>query len=68
MVVLSTAHPAKFTDAVRGATGTAPEMPASLADLMDREEQVKILPNDLKKVQRFISARSRAQNPSRARA
>jgi hypothetical protein len=35
--------------------------------LVDREEQVKNLPNDLKKIQSFISARSRAQNPSGVR-
>ena len=60
MVVLSTAHPAKFTDAVREATGAAPDLPPSLAGLMDREERMEELPNDLGIVQAFIGARSRA--------
>ncbi len=60
MVALSTAHPAKFTDAVRDATGTPPQLPLSLAGLMDREERMTVLPNDLKTVQSFIGARSRA--------
>ena len=60
MVVLSTAHPAKFTDAVTQATGVAPDLPPSLAGLMEREERMEDLPNDLAIVQAFIGVRSRA--------
>ena len=34
MVVLATAHPAKFPDAVEAACGVRPELPPRLADLM----------------------------------
>ena len=38
VVTLSTAHPAKFPDAVRGATGVNPDLPARYSDLFSREE------------------------------
>ena len=40
MIVLSTAHPAKFPDAVEAACGVRPELPEWLADLMTRPERV----------------------------
>ena len=58
MVVLGTAHPAKFPDAVERATGVRPALPAHLADLMDRPERFTVLPNDASAVERFIRARS----------
>ena len=54
MVALATAHPAKFPDAVEGATGIRPELPAHLADLLDRPEQYTQQPNDLITVQNYI--------------
>lgn len=45
-VCLSTAHPAKFPDAVEAATGIRPPLPERLADLLDRSERVDALPND----------------------
>jgi threonine synthase len=57
MVALSTAHPAKFPDAVERATGHRLGLPARLADLHEREERLTALPNDLKAVQEFIKAR-----------
>ncbi len=48
MVVLATAHPAKFPDAVEAATGVRPALPPRLADLMDREERFVVLPSDQK--------------------
>ena len=47
MVTLSTAHPAKFPDAVAAATGRRPELPPFLADLHDRPERCEALPNDV---------------------
>ncbi len=60
MVVLSTAHPAKFPDAVRAASGVAPSLPAHLSDLMGRKERLTRLPADLQKVQEHINRLSRA--------
>ncbi|MFS8038739.1 threonine synthase [Xanthobacter sp. AM11] len=58
-VVLSTAHPAKFPDAVEAATGHRPALPPHMADLMTRRESVTVLPNDLAAVESFIRARAR---------
>ncbi len=56
-IVLGTAHPAKFPDAVERATGTRPVLPPHLADLMRRPERVSVLPADLAAVERFMRAR-----------
>ena len=60
MVVLGTAHPAKFPDAVEKATGVRPALPPHLADLMSRKEQFTVVPNDRFAVARFIRSRARA--------
>ena len=60
MVVLGTAHPAKFPDAVKAATGQHPPLPAHLADLMGRKERFTVQPNDQSAIERFIRARARA--------
>ncbi|BBF93836.1 threonine synthase [Blastochloris tepida] len=66
VVVLGTAHPAKFPDAVEAASGTRPALPASLGDLMSRPERMAVLPNDAATVARFVAARSRAVRPGAA--
>ena len=43
-VCLATAHPAKFTDAVKQAIGREEPLPAAFADLMEREHRMAILP------------------------
>ncbi len=45
-VALATAHPAKFPDAVERATGVRPQLPARLADLLDRPERTRAAPNE----------------------
>ncbi len=57
MVVLGTAHPAKFPDAVERATGVRPPLPEHLADLYDRKESYEVLPNDLAAVQAHVRRR-----------
>ncbi|MEM6621379.1 MAG: threonine synthase [Pseudomonadota bacterium] len=47
MVVLGTAHAAKFPDAVEEASGIRPALPARMADLYQRTERLTTLPNDL---------------------
>jgi threonine synthase len=59
-IVLSTAHPAKFPDAVEAACGVRPQLPAWLDGLMTRNEQVKIMKNDQSEVERFVLSVSRA--------
>ena len=56
-VILSTAHPAKFPDAVAKAIGRPPVMPEALKRVMDLPERLEILPNDLTLIRQFISSR-----------
>jgi threonine synthase len=60
MIVLGTAHPAKFPDAVEKAIKLRPPLPAHLADLMSRREHFTIVPNEPDAVRRFIRERARA--------
>jgi threonine synthase len=53
-VVLATAHPAKFPDAVERATGVRPQLPARLSSLMADPERSSNLPNDLAAVENFV--------------
>ncbi len=57
MVALATAHPAKFPEVVRKATGVVPELPPGLSDLYERPERYEILPADLERVEAHIRAR-----------
>ncbi|MEJ0072051.1 MAG: threonine synthase [Pseudomonadota bacterium] len=54
MIALATAHPAKFPDAVRAATGVTVSLPPHLAHLMTARERVTVLPNDRAAVADFI--------------
>ena len=58
IVYLSTAHPAKFPEAVARAIGTPSVLPPRLADLYDREESFNVLPNNLSAVQAYVAERS----------
>ncbi len=60
MVVLGTAHPAKFPDAVEAACGLRPPVPEWLADLEERPERAAPLPADQHAVEKLILSRSRA--------
>ena len=53
-LVMATAHPAKFPDAVEAATGVRPDLPAHLRDLFERDERFEVLPNDLETIQAFV--------------
>jgi len=44
VITLSTAHPAKFPDAVVKATGRSPELPEAYKDLFDRPEEMHKAP------------------------
>lgn len=60
MIVLGTAHPAKFPAAVEAASGVAPKLPAHLADLMERKERFTLLPNDQSTIEDFVRRNARA--------
>jgi threonine synthase len=55
-ITLATAHPAKFPDAVKKATGVHPALPDHVADLFDRDERIVNLPNDLKAIEAFVAS------------
>lgn len=53
-IVLATAHPAKFPDAVEEASGQRPALPDHLSDLLDRPERAETLDNDLAVVRDYV--------------
>ncbi len=59
MVMLATAHPAKFPEAVERAIGRKPDRPERLAHVLDAKERYTVLPNDFSAVAEFISQRAR---------
>jgi threonine synthase len=59
MITVSTAHPAKFPEAVEKATGIRPKLPPRLDDLFQRPERMTVLPNDEARVKEFILDRVR---------
>lgn len=59
-VVLATAHPAKFPDAVEAAVGERPALPPHLADLLERPERTPTLPNDIRAIEAYIAKHARA--------
>ena len=58
-VAMATAHPAKFPDAMRQATGITPALPPRLENLYQREERYTVVANDLATVQTHIRAFAR---------
>ena len=57
-VVLATAHPAKFPDAVEAACGIRPSLPGRLSDLMAKPERFDILPKELGAIQSPVVQRA----------
>jgi threonine synthase len=66
MVVLATAHAAKFPDAVEAACGVRPVLPEWLADLDGKPERVATLPVDQSTVEHHILSVSRAAHEGAA--
>jgi threonine synthase len=66
VVVAATAHPAKFPDAVRRATGLTPPLPPRMADLYQRPERLTRMPAALDAVESFVRAHAR-RNAARIR-
>ena len=54
MISLSTAHPAKFPEAVEEVTGEHPALPPHMSDLFEREEKFDVLPNDIDVLKKYI--------------
>jgi threonine synthase len=66
MIVLGTAHPAKFPDAVEAASGVRPQLPEWLADLDRRPERVIRMPVDQRAIEHHIVSVSRAAHEGAA--
>ncbi|MDF2900121.1 MAG: thrC [Phenylobacterium sp.] len=56
IVVLSTAHAAKFPDTVEAATGESPVMPRSAAHLAGKDERFDRLPADADTIKAYVMA------------
>ncbi|MEM7774602.1 MAG: threonine synthase [Pseudomonadota bacterium] len=56
VIILATAHPAKFPDAMQDITGNRPELPPRLAHLMTAPERLRPVENDLSSVEAAVSA------------
>jgi threonine synthase len=63
-IVLATAHPAKFPDAVEKATGIRPDLPSHLADLFERRERAETLDNDFPTVRDYVVKHATVRNAS----
>jgi threonine synthase len=59
LVVLATAHPAKFPDSVQAATGVKPALPRHLSDLNSYPERCDTLQNDVAAVKIHIEKHSK---------
>jgi threonine synthase len=59
-VILATAHPAKFPEAMVSITGQHPALPKRLSSLLTDKERITHLPNDLKAVETFVEQNARA--------
>ncbi len=57
VVVLATAHPAKFPEAVEKATGIKPELPERLRWILTAPERCETLPNAIGPLKAFIARR-----------
>jgi threonine synthase len=58
-IAMATAHPAKFPEAIRRATGIRPSLPPRLAGLFDRQERFTVVPNDMAAVAAQVRALAR---------
>ncbi|RAK56766.1 threonine synthase [Phenylobacterium deserti] len=56
VVVLSTAHPAKFPDDVAAASGVTPPLPRGAADLAERPERFDRLPAETETIKAYVRA------------
>ena len=56
-IILSTAHPAKFSDVVFKETNVKPELPEYLKNVLINKENYKKLPKDIKDIKKYILER-----------
>ncbi len=54
VVILATAHPVKFPEAITKSGLDAPKLPHHMCDLLEREEKYDILPNEIEALKRYV--------------
>ncbi len=54
VLVLATAHPAKFSEVVEKSIGSAPELPDRLAEYLERKKVATLIGNDPKELKSFL--------------
>lgn len=54
MIALATAHPVKFSEAITKAGLAMPALPQHLSDLLEREENYAVMPNELSEIKAYI--------------
>jgi threonine synthase len=59
LVVLATAHPAKFPDVVKESINVHPALPEHLKDLLSRKEEFVRMPNNIEEIKKFIAGNSK---------
>lgn len=59
MICLATAHPAKFGEVVATAIGRAPEIPAAIAALADREARCELMEADKARIAEYLKNNAR---------
>ena len=57
-IVLATAHPCKFPDAIKSAINVKAELPNELTFILDQKENYDIVENDIEKVKQHIKDRT----------
>ena len=56
-IVLATAHPCKFPDAIKKAINVKTELPNELSFILDEKENYDIIENNLDKIKQHIKER-----------
>jgi len=56
-VVLATAHPCKFPDAIDKSINVKPSLPSELKYVLDEKEKYDIISNNLEKIKKFIKSK-----------
>jgi threonine synthase len=58
MVCLSTAHPAKFGETVAAAIGKPPQVPETLAGIIDKPSRCEMMDAEKNQIQDFITKKA----------
>ena len=56
-VVLSTAHPCKFPDAINNAINKHEELPHELKNVLDKDESFQVLKNNTEEIKKFVKSK-----------